>query len=93
MENLKVVNDETNQPHLISSNTTETFLIQTQLDKRKTQMNEYSKAMKRINKEIYNLEKKLYNTCNHTFIRDTEVAFDEIFKYKCTNCNLYKNYF
>jgi len=49
--------------------------------------------IKDMKKDICILEKKLYDSCSHRFIRDQSAAFDDIFKYKCTKCNLYKNYF
>jgi len=42
---------------------------------------------------ILQIKQKLYKTCEHHFTRDSSAAFDDIFKWKCSKCNLYKGEF
>jgi len=45
------------------------------------------------NNEIIKLQKQLYRTCEHNFKRDSSAMSDDLFKYKCTKCSLYKNHY
>lgn len=50
----------------------------------------HTDAIKEIRDNINNLNKQLYYTCKHSFIRDNTVASDELYKYICNKCGLYK---
>ena len=39
---------------------------------------------------IRQVKEKLYRVCRHNFNRDSSAAFDDIFKWKCSKCHLYK---
>ena len=68
-------------------------LIKLQIDKHLNEITEYTKYIKSAKTEINNLYKQLYSVCEHDFRRDNSAAHDDIFKYKCTKCNLYQNYY
>lgn len=42
---------------------------------------------------ILKVKRKLYKTCRHNFTRDNSAAFDDLFKWKCSKCHLYKGEF
>lgn len=73
--------------------TNQSDLIKQKITTLRNQIVEYDKYITSAKKEIIELEKGLYKVCDHYFIRDSCVVFDDIFKYKCTKCNLYKNYY
>lgn len=39
---------------------------------------------------IPQLEKKLYAKCNHVFVRDPSAMSDDLYKWQCTECQLYR---
>lgn len=51
---------------------------------------EYIKTISIMKKRINNKRSKLYKKCNHSFFRDSSCASDDIFKYVCKKCKLYK---
>lgn len=68
-------------------------LIKLQIDTHYSQLHEWQKYINSSKKEIIKLKKELYTICKHSFKRDESASYDDIFKYKCTNCNLYKNHY
>ena len=42
-------------------------------------------------KLILENEKKIWKQCNHHWIRDYNVAFDDRIKFYCSKCNLWRN--
>ena len=42
---------------------------------------------------INQVKQKLYRTCRHNFIRDISAAFDDMYKWQCTKCHLYRGEF
>ena len=51
------------------------------------------KEVKERKHYILQVKRKLYKACRHNFTRDSSAAFDDIFKWKCTKCHLYKGEF
>ena len=51
---------------------------------------EYNKKIKNIKKRVETMKRIVYKNCSHHFIRDNSCASDDIYKYVCTKCNLYK---
>jgi hypothetical protein len=47
-------------------------------------------TIKNNKQSIKQIEKDIYITCNHNWIYDTGCTFDDICKYKCSICNLYR---
>lgn len=51
---------------------------------------EYRKMIENNKKKIYKIQKEMYSICEHEFIRDTTVTFDDMYKWKCSKCGYYK---
>ena len=44
-----------------------------------------------LKKKKHDLELAIWDDCEHEWQRDVTAAFDDICKYRCYKCNLYKN--
>ena len=53
----------------------------------------YKKKIKSNRNKILNLKRKLYQECHHQFIRDYSAASDDVYKYYCSQCSLYRGEF
>lgn len=53
----------------------------------------FERKIKNNRNKILDLKKKLYQECNHCFVRDPTAAYDDIYKYRCLNCYLYRGEF
>ena len=42
---------------------------------------------------IRQVKRNLYMACRHCFIRDSSAAFDDMYKWQCAKCHLYKGEF
>ena len=42
-------------------------------------------------KHIIQLQKQLWDTCSHTWVRDPWANFDDLCKYNCSICGLWKD--
>lgn len=51
----------------------------------------YENQIQKNRREIRILEKKIYKFCNHEWVRDWDVAFDDRCKYNCKKCKLWRN--
>lgn len=51
----------------------------------------YQNQIQKNKREIKLLEKKIYKFCNHEWVRDWDVAFDDRCKYNCKTCKLWRN--
>ena len=57
------------------------------IDNQIRQLEYQIKVLKGSQKENY---QKLWNTCDHNWVYDTSSCFDDLIKYHCTKCYLYK---
>ena len=53
----------------------------------------FERKIKNNRNKILKLKKKLYHECKHHFVRDPSATYDDIYKYQCLNCSLYKGEF
>ena len=51
----------------------------------------YQNQIQKNKREIMSLEKNIYKLCNHEWVRDWDVAFDDRCKYNCKTCKLWRN--
>ena len=62
---------------LIVSDTERISILQTEITK--------------INEKIKNTERKLWDNCNHQWLRDYTAPFDDLCKYYCKKCLLWRD--
>ena len=71
--------------------TSEIYLIKQKIQDNYCKIYKCRKTIKNSQDGINNLEKALYKLCQHTFIRDLSATSDDIYKYYCTKCLLYRH--
>jgi len=82
-----------NSEEQVNKSVDECELIKAKIDKHFNKISDHKKKIKSSGDKIKKLKKELYWTCQHKFERDPSAAYDDLFKYKCSKCHLYQNYY
>jgi len=69
----------------------EIYLIKQKISENYNEITKCRKTIKKSQNDIETLKDTLYELCQHTFIRDFSAAPDDIYKYYCKKCHLYRH--
>ena len=71
----------------------ETIKYLEDIDRNRLEITHLLKEIDERRHYINQVNKKLYRICRHNFIRDPSAAFDDMYKWQCTKCHLYRGEF
>lgn len=66
--------------------------LKEQINIKKIEIDQFFRKIEENKDEISVLEDKLYDVCKHEWKYDINACFDDISKYYCIYCGLYKRY-
>ena len=75
----------------ISDNLTTTESLQDTLRSISKKIMEHEMTIKHLRQQQKKTRLQLWDLCDHTWCRDLSAASDDIHKYYCKTCNLYKS--
>lgn len=67
--------------------------IQVHIQELQDEISTYNKKIKNNKEQIILFKRKLYLECHHLFKRDHSAMSDDIYKYQCIKCSLYRGEF